>query len=239
VLHVQFTPGAHYKPPFRGSDMPLTGPSAPLEAVLDRSARAERLVPETARQFPERFVPETARRRRCGSPEPQGGLDKTSPSALESTRVALMKDDDHLCGGGRSAGPPSLAFGASRTTLRGAANHPRRAPDDRLLPSSYLRAGLRAIVEQAPAALPGSGNSDPQMWPRTVSRDSRALSKGPAVRLNDPQTIPGRAARTTRLYGQREALSGDSRQPPLSTAPQRHARIPRRTPRRPLQQVRR
>ena len=65
--------GPSTNPPFGRSDIPLTGPSAPLEADFDRSARAERLVPETAQ------------RRRCGSPEPQGGLDKTSPSALEAT----------------------------------------------------------------------------------------------------------------------------------------------------------
>jgi hypothetical protein len=73
VLNVTFTSGAQYKPPFEPSNTPLTGPSAPLEAGFDRSARAERRVPDTAQ------------RRRCGSPEPQGGLDKTSTSALEPT----------------------------------------------------------------------------------------------------------------------------------------------------------
>jgi hypothetical protein len=42
VLNVTFTLRAHRKPHFRRSNMPLTGPLAPLEAIFDRSARAER-----------------------------------------------------------------------------------------------------------------------------------------------------------------------------------------------------
>jgi hypothetical protein len=42
VLHVKFTSEGQDKPCFQGSNMPLTGPLAPLDARSDRLARAKR-----------------------------------------------------------------------------------------------------------------------------------------------------------------------------------------------------
>jgi hypothetical protein len=173
--------------------MPLTGPSAPLEAGFDRSAGAERLVPETAQ------------RRRMWLARAAGRARQNQPVGPGADRVALVKDRRSSLRRGRSAarrsrserpearfeGPPT-ALGVPQTIV--------------YRPSSYLRAGLRPIVEQAPAALPGSGNSDP----RNVSRETppETVSRRPAGSLNDSQTIPGLPARTTRPPGSGRPSAG-------------------------------
>ena len=83
VLNVAFTTRSHHKPPILRSNMPLTGPLAPLKGRPVHSARAERLRPQGARPG------------RCGSERALSGGDedaRESEASAEQPRNGPAMD---------------------------------------------------------------------------------------------------------------------------------------------------
>jgi hypothetical protein len=139
-----------------------------------------------------------------------GRARNDSPVGPRADRGALVKTGDHSFHGDRSAVSPSLAFGGSRATLRGVADHPRRAPDDRLLPVELPPGRPPSDRLAGPRSVPGIGEQRPAIRPRTVSESPRTtFSRGPAGTPQRPSDkIPGLPGENDLAYGQREALSG-------------------------------